>query len=219
LDDLKERTLQITNGLKYKTPIIADFSTEPGLYCNGRLDPICEYTNDPNLLFAAIINELSSNPSLTPRDFNFVSNSVNELLREAKDILLEKILRVKGNPLLSDKEKVINNMGEALDIQLGRDLLVKDKGFRWIIDKLNKLSVDKRLVNRYEALHDYYLATKHRDNSKFTKSLKLLGSVKGRLITKEFFETVREILQNYYVYKGYKLPKELAEVDYSKYDI
>jgi hypothetical protein len=180
------------------------------------LDPICEYTNDPSLLFAAIFNELEVQiHRLLQGTSTLFPIVLMNCLEKRRNILLEKILRVKGNPLLSDKEKVINNMGEALDIQLGRDLLVKDKGFRWIIDKLNILSVDKRLVNRYETLHDYYLATKHRDNSKFTKFLKLLGSVKGRLITKKFFETVREILQNYYVYKGYKLPKELSEVDYT----
>jgi hypothetical protein len=217
MNDLEKRAILYAKTLQDQPPLIAKSSTATGLYCEGKPDPIFEYTNNPELLIDPIYNELKANPSLDINDFKFFSNSVDGLIKEARDILIKKILGVEGNPMLNDKEKVINNTGEALDIQLGRDKVILDKSINTIYKKLKTLGIDDWLVGKYEQLHPYYLATKHGDKIKFTEDLRLLGEVEGRMVTIKFFETVRQILQIYFEKKGYTLPQELYEIDYSIY--
>ena len=218
--EYKKKANEIAKWITIRSDIIASASSGPGLYCVDSTDPIAAYEANPKYYVKPIYIALRKNPSLEANDFFRLSNSVIACALEARNTLLAKILQSTLNASLTDKLKVINNMGEALDIQIGRDKAIFDKRtVRNILKRMEIVGIPPALITDYEILHKYYLSSKHRDEPRYLHALEQLSTPLGREICAKYYESVRKILVSYYQNSGMPLFNELDAIDYKQYDL
>lgn len=172
---------------------------------------------------AWVRNQLITYPEhdLTMANFHRVENPVFDNIFEARQTLVEQILPAQRNPHTKFKRTVVKNMGDALDIQTGKDdrfsggtgMLTIPKRLQEICGLMNPWYVE--YVND---LHRYHNASKHRGKAEFIAANEQLSSFEGRLIAVRYFESVRRFFVWYLDANG-GAHDYLQPIEYSSYGI
>lgn len=219
-DDINDQSYFIYDKMIRRPSLIASGSTAPGIYCNVKNKVVFIGSADtPQDQAVELIGTvLQYNPGLSAENFYRVANTVYDCIRKARETLLNSVLHSDLAPAIESRRDVINNMGEALDIQLGYGVLDKPNT-NDIYNKMSKVKMPTDLQNEYKPLHIYYLATKHGNKSEYRQSLSELTTDKGKIITVRFYEAVRRMLVWYYVSIKHPQLSELNEIDYSQFGL
>jgi hypothetical protein len=198
----------------------AECTTGPGIYYNGKY--VFPTTGSDEDLRPVIAWLAETQPPVDSAKFSRISNRVRSLYNRARSTLQNQVLGMTGNPSSDAKYDVINDMGEALNLQLDSNPVVFQKTSD-ITVKLRNVGLEAAeasLYGTYVGLNKYYNATKHRSDAKFLAARSEINSLDGRLITAKYYDAVRRILVWYFArYFGITAEPELSSPNYSFYGI
>jgi hypothetical protein len=150
-------------------------------------------------------------PSVVCGDFVLLNNPVRERIKDAIEILKDQTANRTIFDLSKSNEKIVNTMGEALDLQISRDRRFFDQiqsGKRDIISRLKILNAPSELITNYSRLHIFYLSTKHQDNSDLIRARGELSGRTGREKATEYFNSVKNLLIWYFKSINAPIPEE-----------
>jgi hypothetical protein len=214
-----EKASSIVDNVYDKQPTIACLSTAASILIsiNGKQKYFGDAYNRDELV-KYTISLLKENGDICETDFIRIDNPMRDNIVEARKIVIECISSKNNIISPSSKRAIVNLMGEALDIQTGKDLCIFGKsGMSTILKRLDILLIPNNLKEQYLSVHKYYNATKHSDKVEHISSLEELGSNSGLIIALKYFEYVRQIFVWYYNKKGLLIIPELNAIDFYHY--
>jgi len=159
-----------------------------------------------------------------PKDVQCTRSLHQSRLHDAKELLISNVLI--NNPSVYDINRVISDMGIALNMQVDKNYLIYNQ--RSVPDNINqKLEIlglnnsNSKLYKKYTNLNKYYNATKHAKQEENRRIQSILTTADGQLIAIDFFETVKRIFRWYYNKYSGSVPdwEELKPIKYSSYRI
>ncbi len=196
----------------------AECTTGPGIYYNGTY--VFPTTGSDEDLRPVIAWLAETQSPIDSAKFSRISNRVRSLYNRARNTLQEQILGMAGNPSGDAKYDVINDMGEALNLQLDTNPLVFEKtsGITAKLRNVGLEAAEAALYGIYLGLNKYYNATKHRSDARFLAARNEINSIDGRLIAARYYDAVRRILAWYFAkYFGITSEPELSSPNYHLY--
>jgi len=175
--------------------------------------------SDPNFDLN-LADLLRAYPGAKINQFKVIDNDVFDNVGAARN-RLESVLGAKY-PDANDIRSVVDNIGTAVENQMGRDPDIKADRSRdepLVVKRMTELGVPLSLVRGYQELHRYYISKKHADSPNLLSLKSELSSPLGRKIASRFFEVCRRILSWYYTEKSMPQIAALGSFPWETYGI